>query len=302
MPFLARSMRQCLLALALLVHSVAALPVAVSTHRDAVAAKPSYEDAVAAELIAPDEVTVCLAAGEEGLSVRPMDGGDPEGYEADVARLVARDLSTRLGMDLTLKYVYPTLEERLEYLEQRKCDFMAELLTNDVQGQRRQSVAFTGQPYLVIHEQILVKKSSNVTGPGDCQKAAVASGSQQLRGEFPAGRAGPHDGVQLCGHRAAPQRHRRLHRQRRDLVFDKLLKEADAGGFGTDVTSASFRQVSTSNIFAPKPWGLGINIKNTLLQAELGAIMTYLDAYGEFDQPRKKWSISSKCRKSTAVA
>ena len=52
MPFLARSMRQCLLALALLVHSVAALPVAVSTHRDAVAAKPSYEDAVAAELAA----------------------------------------------------------------------------------------------------------------------------------------------------------------------------------------------------------------------------------------------------------
>lgn len=181
MPFLARSMRQCLLALALLVHSAAALPVALSTHRDAVAAKPSYEDAVAAELIAPDEVTVCLAAGEEGLSVRPMDGGDPEGYEADVARLVARDLSTRLGMDLTLKYVYPTLEERLEYLEQRKCDFMAELLTNDVQGQRRQSVAFTGQPYLVIHEQILVKKSSNVTGPGDCQKAAVASGSQTSR-------------------------------------------------------------------------------------------------------------------------
>ena len=99
MPFLARSMRQCLLALALLVHSAAALPVALSTHRDAVAAKPSYEDAVAAELIAPDEVTVCLAAGEEGLSVRPMDGGDPEGYEADVARLVARDLSTRLGME-----------------------------------------------------------------------------------------------------------------------------------------------------------------------------------------------------------
>ena len=73
---------------------------------------------------------MCLAAGEEGLSVWPMDGGDPEGYEAAVARLVARDLSTRLGMDLTLKYVYPTLEERLEYLEQRKCDFMAELLTN----------------------------------------------------------------------------------------------------------------------------------------------------------------------------
>jgi len=66
-------------------------------------------------------------------------------------------------------------------LEQRKCDFRAELLTNDVQGQRRQSVAFTGQPYLVIHEQILVKKSSNVTGPGDCQKAAVASGSQTSR-------------------------------------------------------------------------------------------------------------------------
>ena len=301
MPFLARSMRQCLLALALLVHSVAALPVAVSTHRDAVAAKPSYEDAVAAELIAPDEVTVCLAAGEEGLSVRPMDGGDPEGYEADVARLVARDLSTRLGMDLTLKYVYPTLEERLEYLEQRKCDFMAELLTNDVQGQRRQSVAFTGQPYLVIHEQILVKKSSNVAGPGDCQKAAVASGSQTSRNyaeNFP-----QVEQVLTTGYSSAAivllLNGTVDCIANDDLVFDKLLKEADAGGFGTDVTSASFRQVSTSNIFAPKPWGLGINIKNTLLQAELGAIMTYLDAYGEFDQPRKKWSISSK---STAVA
>lgn len=108
------------------------------------------------------------------LSFKPFgfygSSGQPEGYDVDLAKLLAKQLHAKLDL------VNVTSDNRIPYLQTGKvnavfCNFT---ITHD----RAQAIDFT-IPYVISGEGVLVNKSAGITNPRDLngKKVAVTKGS-----------------------------------------------------------------------------------------------------------------------------
>ena len=232
-------------------------------------------------------ISVCVGADNPGLSLKDRDG-QYRGLEVDVAKLVVGELGDAINQMLEVVFVSPSLGDRLQHLETKRCVFMADLLTNI--PERREVVSFTS-PYLVIHEELLAFRSANITFP-NCKVLAVAAGSAtevRYKEKFPEIRQvlteSNGDGLELLLNGTVDCM------ANDNIVFKELLEKIDQGtyrGAYPELKSSDLERISTNNAFPLKPWGLGVANDTPWLLKELTAIMIYAAADGRLDALRQE--------------
>lgn len=240
---------------------------------------------VGKQSLLPNPAKVCVADGQPGLSNKNGQTMEFEGLEPDVARYVVETLN---GENADIEFVTTTFPERIDFIKDGKCDFLVELLTNT--AGRRLQVGFTS-PYLSPAAEILVLSSSSVNETSQCANVALVENSatqSSFQAAFPNvpllefvsnedAVKSVADGDASC---AASE----------DLIFKRILEQVDAAEIAIleGWTRSDFRRVSTGNTFAPKPWGIGVNMERVQLRAEIDAIMIYAEMSGKLRELREK--------------
>ncbi|KAF0849151.1 glutamate ABC transporter substrate-binding protein [Nocardia caishijiensis] len=139
--------------------------------------RPSTADGpTIAAIRARGRLVVGLDAGSNLFSFRDPVTGRIVGFDADIAREIARDL---LGNPDLIEYRSLASEEREKALQEHTVDLVAKTMT--ITCERRERVAFS-TVYLRADQRVLAMKNSGITGLADLagKRVCVARGTTSL--------------------------------------------------------------------------------------------------------------------------
>lgn len=245
---------------------------------------------VEGEPLLANPAKVCVADKQPGLSNRNESSMEFEGLEPDVARLIVETLN---GPDARLEFVVTSFPDRIDFLRDCKCDFLVELLTNT--AGRRKKVGFTS-PYLSPALEVLVLGTSSVTKVEDCGNVAVVKNSatkSSFESQFPS--------MNLITFDTNVEAVKSLVETKsscvasEDIILKRILEQVTATEIDLLASSRrdDFRRVSTGNTFAPKPWGVGVNIDRVGLRSEIDAVVIYAEMSGKMMNLREMHGFAS---------
>ena len=109
------------------------------------------------------KVADCLSFAPFGFK---NEDGDPEGYDVDIAQLLAEDLGVELEV------IDTTSANRIPNLQTDKVDVVFCNFTRN--GERAREIDFT-DPYVVASQALLVRKGSGITNVQDLPGRTVAT-------------------------------------------------------------------------------------------------------------------------------
>jgi glutamate transport system substrate-binding protein len=117
-----------------------------------------------------DRITVGVKFDQPGVGFRNPATGKPEGFDIEMAKIVAAALGLPAGR---ISWVQTISADRESYLVQGKVDIV--LASYSITAQRRQEVGQAG-PYYETGQRILVRKdNTDINGPEDLAGATVCS-------------------------------------------------------------------------------------------------------------------------------
>lgn len=132
-----------------------------------------------ARLAEAKKITVGTKFDQPGFGLQAL-GGKPEGFDVEVAELVAAELGIPAD---GITYIETPSAIREEVLEQGKADMV--VATYTINDKRKQRISFAG-PYYVAGQDIMVgKDDTTITGP-DSLKTATTAKVCSVTGSTPA--------------------------------------------------------------------------------------------------------------------
>jgi glutamate transport system substrate-binding protein len=134
-------------------------------------ARPAFSDgSTMARLQRDDRLTVGVKFDQPGVGFRNPATGKPEGFDIEMAKIVAAALGLPAGR---ISWVQTVSADRESYLVQGKVDIV--LASYSITAQRREQVGQAG-PYYQTGQRILVRKdNTDINGPEDLAGATVCS-------------------------------------------------------------------------------------------------------------------------------
>lgn len=197
--------------------------------------------------------------------------GKPQGYDVDLANLLAKDLKVKLQL------VNVTADNRIPYLQTGKVDVVFCNFT--ITGQRAQAIDFT-IPYVISGEGVLVNKKAGITSAHDLngKKVAVTKGSTN---------------AQLVT-QVAPKANVQAYND--DNAAIQAVKSGQADAFIEDLNYLTY-QASTDpslqlmhGVLGDKEYnGWGVKKGQTQLQKYLNQFTRKVTANGTSSRLYKKW-------------
>ncbi len=122
-----------------------------------------------------------VSVDQPGLSVQQRAYADPEGFEVDLARYIAKDLGKKV------EYIPVRPEDRNISLREKKVDLVIDSFA--ITGRRKGMVDFAG-PYYVGRQNLLLRHDNEASTPKDLDgqfacTASYSSSQEQLHHLFP---------------------------------------------------------------------------------------------------------------------
>lgn len=161
-------------------------------------AADEFDDGTAMkELAESGEITIGVKYDQPGLGFKDAASDVPEGFDVEIAKLLAADLGIDPESD-AVTWEETISDNREPFLEAGRVDLV--LASYSITDERRQIVGQTG-PYMITGQQVLVPADSDVESIKDLagQEVCSASGSTSLANVEAAGAVGvPADNYSQC--------------------------------------------------------------------------------------------------------
>jgi putative glutamine transport system substrate-binding protein len=203
--------------------------------------------------------------------------GQPDGYEADLAKLVAKNL---LGSESNVKFVPVTAENRIMKLDKKEVDIL--IATMSITPQREVVLNFSA-PYYVAGQAVMVNSGSKATNLRDFENKKMivvfgSTGERDLRANVP--------GVTIIGYKTYPEAYRALKAGKADgmIADDTVL-------YGFAINDGSVKILSKR--YSQEPYAVGFrnDPDSARLQSKVNDIIERLQSTGELNKLQSKWNV-----------